>query len=63
MIRRALWSAVTRPRSSSSPKHVCQSQPSQGTPPGMTMSTSETGTANLFMIFAPLEGWRHVKCH
>jgi len=25
----------------------------------MTMNTS--GTANLFMIFAPLEGWRHVK--
>jgi DDE superfamily endonuclease len=20
------------------------------------------GTANLFMMFAPLEGWRHVKC-
>ena len=27
----------------------------------MTMSTSATARANLFMIFAPLEGWRHVK--
>ena len=25
------------------------------------MSTSANGTANLFMMFAPLEGWRHVK--
>ena len=25
------------------------------------MSTERNGTANLFMMFAPLEGWRHVK--
>ena len=24
--------------------------------------TRSGGTANLFMMFAPLEGWRHVKC-
>ncbi len=37
-----LWSALTRPRSSSSPRRASQSQPSQGAPLGMTMSTSET---------------------
>jgi DDE superfamily endonuclease len=25
------------------------------------MNTNARGTANLFMMFAPLEGWRHVK--
>ena len=28
---------------------------------GMTYEYQRNGTANLFMIFAPLEGWRHVK--
>ena len=27
----------------------------------MITSMSANGTANLFMLFAPLEGWRHVK--
>jgi len=27
----------------------------------MTMNMNENGVANLFMMFAPLEGWRHVK--
>jgi len=27
----------------------------------MTMSMSRNGTANLFMMFASLEGWRHVE--
>ena len=39
----------------------CQSRPSQGTPNAMIMSTQRNGTANLFMMFAPLEGWRHVE--
>ncbi len=30
-------------------------------PRGMTMSMRRNGTANLFMMFAPLEGWRHVE--
>jgi hypothetical protein len=25
------------------------------------VSQAHNGTANLFMLFAPLEGWRHVK--
>ena len=28
---------------------------------GTITSTERNGTANLFMMFAPLEGWRHVK--
>src|SRR6516165_1542356 len=28
---------------------------------GSSPSRNVTGTANLFMMFAPLEGWRHVK--
>ena len=27
----------------------------------MTTSIERNGTANLFMMFAPLEGWRHVE--
>ena len=27
----------------------------------MITNTKRNGTANLFMMFAPLEGWRHVK--
>ena len=36
-------------------------QPNQGAPNAMIMSTQRNGTANLFMMFAPLEGWRHVE--
>ncbi len=32
-----------------------------GARPGAITSTSAMGTANLFMLFAPLEGWRRVK--
>ncbi len=34
---------------------------SQAIPNAMIMSTQRNGTANLFMMFAPLEGWRHVE--
>src|ERR1017187_5857775 len=68
MIRIVPWSAWTRPRSNSSLRRGCRSQPSQGTPNAMIMSTNAEpapanagGTANLFMMFAPLEGWRHVE--
>ena len=60
MIRRALWSALTRPRSSSSLETRVPIPAKPGRPLGMTMSTERKGTANLFMMFAP-EGWRHVK--
>ena len=32
-----------------------------GTPRPARLSVQRNGTANLFMIFAPLEGWRHVE--
>ena len=54
MIQNVHWSAWTRRRSNSLRKRVCQFRRSQGTLRGTT-------TANLFMMFAPLEGWRHVE--
>ena len=55
-VRRLLrFAARTRSR-------VTRPQPSQGAPLGMTIEYQRNGTANLFMMFAPLEGWRHVKC-
>src|SRR5271157_528115 len=59
-IQNVHWSAWTRRRSSSLRKRVCQSRRSQGTLRGTTMY-ERNGTANLFMMFAPLEGWRHVE--
>ena len=32
-----------------------------GRPAGCDYEYERNGTANLFMLFAPLEGWRHVK--
>ena len=32
-----------------------------GRPAGFDYEYERNGTANLFMMFAPLEGWRHVK--
>src|SRR5262249_59137901 len=32
-----------------------------GRPPRFDYEYERNGTANLFMMFAPLEGWRHVK--
>ena len=32
-----------------------------GRPPRLDYEYERNGTANLFMMFAPLEGWRHVK--
>jgi len=33
-----------------------------GRPRRVDYEYARNGTANLFMMFAPLEGWRHVKC-
>src|SRR4051794_9772421 len=32
-----------------------------GCPPRLDYEYERNGTANLFMLFAPLEGWRHIK--
>jgi hypothetical protein len=48
MTRIVLWSVSTKPQSNSSPKRACRFH-------------ERNGTANMFMMFAPLEGWRHVK--
>src|SRR2546428_12267864 len=32
-----------------------------GRPAGLDYENERNGTANLFMMFPPLEGWRHVK--
>jgi hypothetical protein len=33
----------------------------KGRPARFDYEYERNGTANLFMMFAPLEGWRHVK--
>ena len=44
------------------PKRVCQISMKAGTPRArLNYEYERNGTANLFMMFAPLEGWRHVK--
>ena len=35
----------------------------RGQPPRVDYEYERNGTANLFMLFAPLEGWRHVEVH
>lgn len=35
--------------------------PAPGRPTGVDYEYERNGTANLFMLFAPLEGWRHVS--
>src|SRR6202171_5947051 len=64
----------TRPRDPDSPR-VCLDEPSKqflaetrlpipmkrGRPARCDYEYERNGTANIFMMFAPLEGWRHVK--
>src|SRR5262249_61129648 len=64
----------TRPREGVCPR-VCLDEPSKhliaemrwpismkaGRPARFDYEYERNGTANLFMMFAPLEGWRHVK--
>ena len=40
---------------------MCPSRRSQGTLARLDYEYERNGTANLFMMFAPLEGWRHVE--
>jgi hypothetical protein len=35
----------------------------RGQPARVDGEYERNGTANLFMLFAPLEGWRHVEVH
>ena len=61
MIRNVLWSASTRPQS----ELIAETRVPIATKPGQPgrhdYEYRRNGTANLFMMFAPLEGWRHVK--
>src|SRR3954453_18494379 len=58
MIRPVLWSAWMRPQSSFvETRKPIPAKP--GRPAGYDYERN--GTANLFMMFAPLEGWRKVK--
>ena len=61
MIGNVPWSASTRPQSNSLPKRACRSRRNPDGPAGYDYEYRRNGTANLFMMFAPLEGWRHVK--
>ncbi len=61
MIRIDPSSAWTRRRNSSSKKSVSRSRQSQVSLLGTITKYERNGTANLFMMFAPLEGSRHVE--
>ena len=54
------WFAWTRPRSSSLLKFTCDPDASR-TPGPLRLRVRTQRHRNLFMMFAPLEGWRHVK--
>ncbi len=54
MAAKKIW--VTRPRSNSLPIPM-----KPGRPARFDYEYERNGTDNLFMMFAPLEGWRHVK--
>jgi len=49
-----------KPASSSSPRRARLSRRSWDSP-RHDYEYKRNGTANLFMLFAPLEGWRHVE--
>ena len=42
-------------------RNACADPDESGTPARFDYEYERNGTANLFMMFAPLEGWRHVK--
>src|SRR5215475_13937781 len=60
MIRRDHWSVSMRHPSSLLPRRARRSRYGLESRHATTTNTSATA-ANLFMLFAPLEGWRHVK--
>jgi len=54
------WCAWTRPQAV--PCRDAPADPDEaGTPGPLRLRVPAHGTANIFMMFAPLEGWRHVK--
>ena len=57
----APWSAWTRLRSNSSAETRVPIAAKAGWAARYDYEYRRNGTANLFMMFAPLEGWRHVK--
>ena len=59
-IRTGRSSASTRPQSNSSPRRARRAG-GAGRPARLDYEYVRNGTANLFMMYAPLEGWRHVK--
>ena len=61
MIRIVPWSAWTRPRSNYIAETRVPIPAKPGRPKRYDYEYQRNGTANLFMMFAPLEGWRHVE--
>ena len=62
MIRIALWSAPGRDLSKQLIAETRVPIPAKpGRPKRYDYEYQRNGTANLFMMFAPLEGWRHVE--
>jgi uncharacterized small protein (DUF1192 family) len=59
MIRNVPWSASTRKQLIAETRVPIAAKPGQ--PSRHDYEYRRNGTANLFMMFAPLEGWRHVK--
>ena len=57
----ARWFASTRLQSNSSPRRASSVPMRPGRPARCDYEYERNGTANLFMMFAPLEGWRCVK--
>ena len=57
----ARWFASTRPQSNSPPRRALSIPMKPGRPARCDYEYERNGTANLFMLFAPLEGWRRVK--
>ena len=55
------WFAWTRPQSNCIAETRVPVPMKTGRPARFDYEYERNGTANLFMMFAPLEGWRHVK--
>ncbi len=60
-IRIVRWSVWTRPQSNCIAETRVPIPMKPGRPARFDYEYERNGTANLFMMFAPLEGWRHVK--
>jgi hypothetical protein len=62
-IRISRWFAWTRPQSNCLPKRACRSPMKAGRPARFDYECECNDTANLFLMFAPLEGWRPCQSH